>query len=206
MCPPKNKVDRLHRLEHQHLDAAAGIEGLKRSMPHERSMNDELSDAVIVLLVARIDSALSGARLVEWATAALEQGLDTPALVWLAGLPPSCSVWEASPLLDRALEELGVTPLPDAADLRRAYVGAMSRQLLAERVSAGVALERIHQFAVSPLNHPPDLTSWCFAWEGLDDSREYRSMTKSESADRARELATVWAAAKHWPSPPDAHG
>ena len=157
-------------------------------------MNAELSDALIGILVTRIDSALTGAQVVEWATAALEQEVESTALVWLAGLPPSCSLSEASPLLDRALTELGVAPLPDTADLRRAYVGAMSRQLLAERVSARVALDRIHQFAVSPLNHPPDLASWCFAWEGLDDSREYRIMTEMETAERARELATTWAA------------
>jgi hypothetical protein len=163
-------------------------------------MNAELSDALIMILVTRMDSAVTGDRLVEWAMAALEEDLESPALVWLAGLPRSCSLWEAGPLLDRALSELAVTPLPDATELRRAYVGAMSRQLLSQRVSVSVALDCIHKFAVSPLNHPHDLTSWCFAWEGLDDSREYLTMTDKETDERARELATAWAAAKHWPS------
>jgi hypothetical protein len=165
-------------------------------------MNAQLSDALIEILVTRIDSAITGAHLVEWAVAALEQEVESTALVWLAGLPPYCTLSEASPLLDRALTELGLTPLPDATDLRRAYVGAMSRRLLADRVSARVALDRIHQFAVSPLNHPADLAPWCFAWEGLDDSQEYRIMTEGEAAERARELATTWATATHWPPSP----
>jgi hypothetical protein len=162
-------------------------------------------DALIGILVTRLDSALTGAQLVDWAVAALEQEVESTALVWLAGLPPSCTLSEASPLLDRALTELGVAS-PLDADLRRAYVGAMSRQLLADRITARVALDHIHQFAVSPLNHPPDLESWCFAWEGLDDSREYRIMTERETAERAHELATTWAAATHWPSPSGAQG
>jgi hypothetical protein len=112
-------------------------------------MNAALQDALLDLLVRRMDSATSGASLVDWATQALTEDIDTEALVYLAGLPGDCSVFEASPLLDRALADLGVA-VPEPPQLRRGYVGAVSRALLAGTIDAEAALERIHARAVAP--------------------------------------------------------
>jgi hypothetical protein len=162
-------------------------------------MNTELADALIGVLVARMDSVVTGGPLVEWATSALVDGLDTPALVWLAGLPPTCSVFEAGPLLDRALAELGLASLPAAEALRRAYVGVISRQLLDGRLTPTDAVQLIHRVAVGPLNHPADLMPWCYVWEGLD-FLDYRVLSDAEAADRARDLARVWASSRTWPT------
>jgi hypothetical protein len=78
-----------------------------------------LHDALLDLLVRRLERGLSGAALVDWATRALEEGVETEALIFLAGLPRECSVFEAGPLLDRALAELNVS-ISNPEDLRRA--------------------------------------------------------------------------------------
>ena len=111
-------------------------------------MNAALHDALLEVLVGRLESALRGAPLVDWAVRALEQGVETEALVYLAGLPRDCSVFDAGPLLDRGLAELNVA-VPGQADLRRAYVGVLSRAFLAGTLNAEEVLERIHRSAVT---------------------------------------------------------
>ncbi|HET8622494.1 MAG TPA: hypothetical protein VFM14_02935, partial [Gemmatimonadales bacterium] len=93
---------------------------------------------------------------------------------------------------------LSLPPLPDPEGLRRAYVSAVSRQLLAGKLTPNEALDRVHRHAVSPLNHPADLAPWCFTWEGLDHT-DYRTLTEAETADHARRLAVRWAGEKVWP-------
>ena len=159
-------------------------------------MNAALEDALLGVLIHSMDRAATGAPLVDWATQALVEGLETEALVYLAGLPPNCSVFEAAPLLDRALTELGLL-VPDAPELRRAYVGAISRALLAGTIELEPALERIHQSAVGPLGHPPDLIAWCYAWEGLE---AHHTLSASEAEAEARRLAAEWATYRSFPS------
>jgi hypothetical protein len=154
-------------------------------------MKPALEDALLEVLVRRMDNATTGAPMVDWATQALVEGLDAEALVYLAGMPRDCSVFEAAALLDKALAELGVG-LPEAAELRRAYVGAVSRALLARQIGIEPALERIHQSAVGPLDHPPDLAAWCYAWEGLD-AHDYHTLSGSEAEAETRRLADEWA-------------
>ena len=153
--------------------------------------NAALQDALLEILVVRMDGALTGASLVDWATRALAEGLDSESLVYLAGLPGDCSVFDAGPLLDRSLAELGQV-VPPAAELRRAYVGAVSRALLGGTIDVESALDRIHRSAVSPLDHPADLAPWCFTWEGLD-ANDYHSLSAGEVAAVARRLAGEWA-------------
>jgi hypothetical protein len=154
-------------------------------------MNAALEDALIDLLVQRMAATVMAASIVDWATAALLAGEDTPSLVILAGLERDASVFDAAPRLDRALSELNV-PSPAPADLRRAYVGMVSRALIAGRVTPREALDRIHQHAVTPLGHPPDLSPWCFVWEGLAPT-DYRELSAAEVDMEARRLAEVWA-------------
>jgi hypothetical protein len=117
-------------------------------------MRGELEDALVEVLILRMEHATTGASLVDWAT----HGLF----------------------------------LPERTELRRAYVGTVSRALLAGRLEAEPALERIHRSVVSPLGHPPDLSPWCYAWEGLDDG-DYRTLSAPEVTVVARRLASGWA-------------
>jgi hypothetical protein len=156
-------------------------------------LNAALHDSLVDLLVQRLDNQLAGAQLVDWAVEALQQGIETKALILLAGMARDCSVYEAGPLLDRGLAELNL-PMPAPDGLRRAYVGAVSRAMLAGNVQTDVALDRIHQRAVSPLNHAPDLAPWCFVWEGLHPSN-YESLDPGQVEAEARRLAASWAEA-----------
>jgi hypothetical protein len=154
-------------------------------------VNPELYDALLDLLVHRLDEPLAAAQLIDWATDALVSGLETESLVLLAGLPRDSPAYDATPLLDRSLAELDV-PVPNTESLRRVYVGVISRAILEGRVTVSDALELIHERAVGPLGHPPDLTRWCLLWEGLQPD-DYRSLDEEEVAAEARRLASVWA-------------
>ncbi|HET6778102.1 MAG TPA: hypothetical protein VFH26_04390 [Gemmatimonadales bacterium] len=154
-------------------------------------MNSELHDDLLDLLVSRLDEAATAAQLVDWATHALEAGLESESLVRLAGLPRDVSIYDATPLLDRCLTELDIE-VPNTQTLRRVYVGMISRAVLAGRVRTGDALDRIHQRAVGPLGHPPDLTRWCLLWEGLQPD-DYRSLEDDEIEAEVRRLASAWA-------------
>jgi hypothetical protein len=154
-------------------------------------MNSVVEDSLIDLLVDRLDGRASSAAMVAWATAALVAGEDTPSLVVLAGLDGNTSVFETTPWLDKALLELNVGS-PPPADLRRAFVGMVSRALLAGRMTAPEALDRIHQRAVSPLEHPDDLKAWCFVWENLHPE-DYRTLAPNDVEREAGRLAAEWA-------------
>ena len=153
-------------------------------------MNAALEDALIDVLVQRLAGTVTAASIVDWATDALVAGEDTPSLVVLAGLDRHGSVFDVTPRLDTALTELGVRPFAPA-DLRRAYVGMVSRAVMAGRVTSREALDRIHQHAVTPLGHPPDLSAWCFVWEGLAPT-DYRELGPADIEVEARRLAETW--------------
>jgi hypothetical protein len=154
-------------------------------------MSPALHDRLLDLLVRRMDGTIPGAELVDWATSALEEGVESESLVILAGLARNCSMYEAVSLLDRGLTELKLK-VPAAEALRRAYVGAVSRAILAGGISADQALDRIHRRVVTPLGHPPDLAPWCFVWEGLHPD-DYRTLDPIQQEAEARRLAEAWA-------------
>jgi hypothetical protein len=154
-------------------------------------VNPALHDVLLDLLVSRLDGRATAAQLVDWATHALETGVETESLVRLAGMPCDSSIYDATPLLDRCLTELDIE-VPNTETLRRAYVGMISRAFLAGKVKTGDALERVHQRAVGPLGHPPDLTRWCLLWEGLQPD-DYRSLDDDEVEAEVRRLASAWA-------------
>jgi hypothetical protein len=153
-------------------------------------MTPGLRDRLLELLVRRLDGVVPGAELVDWATSALEEGVESDSLVILAGLPRNSSMHEAVPLLDRGLDELGLQ-LPAGEALRRAYVGVVSRSILDGSMPAHDALDRIHRRVVTPLGHPPDLAAWCFVWEGLHPD-DYRTLEPEQQEEEARRLATAW--------------
>src|SRR5687768_1603516 len=113
-------------------------------------MTEQLHDALVDVLVRQLDATVSAASMVDWATSALCEGHDTPALVVLAGLPRASSYFEAEPWWATALAELKVQ-LPPPEILRRAYVGVVSRAILAGTAAPAHALELIHGRAVTPL-------------------------------------------------------
>lgn len=154
-------------------------------------MNRAIEDGLIELLVSRLATRVTAADLVDWATAALVAGEESPSLDVLAGFDRGTSVLEAMPWFNKALSELGIAPLPDH-ELRRAFVGAVSRSLLDGRISADQALDQVHEHAVSPLGHPDDLSPWCFVWERLGPG-DYRSLSPAEVEAGARHLAADWA-------------
>jgi hypothetical protein len=151
----------------------------------------EVQDALLDLLVRRIDRAIFADELIGWATSALVDGMDTPALVILAGLAGDTSVYEADRWFQKALSELNVS-LPDPEQLRRAYVASISRALLAGKVACPDALDRVHRYVVNPLGHPADLASWCYVWEGLNPG-DFTDLGPDERERAARTLAEQWA-------------
>src|SRR5688572_13750837 len=153
-------------------------------------MTEALHDSLIDLLIKQLDSTLNAATMVDWATSALCEGLDTPALVILAGLPRASSRFDVEPWLATALAELHVEPPPPDV-LRRAYVGVVSRAILAGTTTTAHALDLIHSRAVSPLGHPSDLQPWCFVWEGLAPS-DYHPLNAAGIEHEARTLASIW--------------
>jgi hypothetical protein len=154
-------------------------------------MTEALHDSLVDLLVRRLDTSVSAAVMVDWAVAALSAGLDTPALVILAGLPPASILSDAEPWFEKTLVELGIK-LPPAEDLRRAYVSALSRSVLAGTLKPVKALDLIHHHAISPLGHPSDLKPWCFVWERLAPS-DFHSLDDAGVELEARTLASAWA-------------
>ena len=154
-------------------------------------MSLELHDALLELLVQRLEGTVAAAHLVDWATDAMVYGLETESLVLLAGLHRDSAVDAATSLLDRALIELDI-PVPNPETLRRVYVGVISRALIDGRIAIRDALDDVHERAVGPLGHPPDLTRWCLLWEGLQPD-DYRSLDDQEVETEVRRLASAWA-------------
>ena len=163
-------------------------------------MNRAIEDALIELRVRHLATRATASDMVDWATAALVAGEDSPALVILAGLDRDASVFEAMPWFEKALSELGLAPVPDD-DLRRAFVGSMSRSLLDGRINAEQALDQVHEHAVSPLGHPGDLSAWCFVWERLSPT-DFRTLSPADVDAEARRLAGAWAGRSGLPIKP----
>jgi hypothetical protein len=166
-------------------------------------MNRAIEDALVELLVSRLATRATATDMVEWATAALVAGETSPSLDVLAGLGHGASVFEATPWFDKALSELGIAQ-PPHHELRRAFVGAVSRSLLDGRISPAQALDQVHEHAVSPLGHPDDLSAWCFVWERLGPG-DYRSLSPTEVDAEARRLAEEWAGRSGLPIKPEAN-
>ena len=101
-----------------------------------------------------------------WGERALEHGYDSPSLRILAGLGPQTTWFEAQPYFRRAIDELGIVLPKVDENLRRLYLREVAGQMCSAEISPAEGLERIHRWVLGPLNHPPDLSHWCFLWEG----------------------------------------
>lgn len=118
-------------------------------------------------LTRRVDGTVSGDDYINWASSALEQGLDSPNLRILAGL--SSSTWrsDAEPYFDRALDELQIR-VGDKGDVLREYAKHIAMKIINGELTAEAGAERIECEVVRPLGHPKDLQSWCYLSGGLD--------------------------------------
>lgn len=131
---------------------------------------------------------LTGDELAEWATAALADGHDSPAIRELAGLDlDGCAnLYDAERLFARALVELGVDR-PDVAKCASARVRELARAVLDGTVSAKEALDRVHGEVISPLDHPGEFAAWCYIWEGNEP--DLSGPLKGDLAGAVRRLA-----------------
>lgn len=114
-------------------------------------------------------STAIGDDLVRWAEGALETGLDSPSLRRLAALGLPAALSEASPLLRRALEELGIRPPITDEEARRHHLADVCDEMLSGARTVEQALDEIERTVVSPLGHPDDLMPWCYLGSGLSE-------------------------------------
>ena len=150
----------------------------------DRSMSAIHPPGLVDLLV----TGQTGGDYSRWAEDALEQGLDSPSLRILAGLGSRTTYFEAEPYFRRSMAELGIALPTVDESLRRLYLREVARQISAGEISPAEGLERIHRWVLVPLGHPPDLSHWCFLWEGLDPE------WYGELSERARDAMAVAAA------------
>lgn len=90
----------------------------------------ELGGDISVAFTLWRDGVVPSEALAEAATQALVDGLDSPSLRQLAGVPVPEAPYEAPELCERALEELGMAPAEDYT-ARVALVRSLARSILA---------------------------------------------------------------------------
>jgi len=151
-------------------------------------MTNNISLDLLTLLVLRANNALTGDDLVAWALRALEAGTESPNLITLAGLPTRSCRADAEPYFERALQELKIA-VPSTELLLRQYVVSVAEQIIDERIEVRLALEEIHRYVINPLNHPEDLSGWCYLWEGNSPDLSYPPPSQSSIAKLAKEHA-----------------
>ena len=117
-------------------------------------------------------NSATAAHAAQWATDALEDGFDSPAVRELAGLDldPLASVFEAEHVLLQALRELSI-PFPEKATALRAYAVFLAGEISAGRLDPVAGVRKVHQCVVSPLNHPEDVMPWCYLDDALHPTR-----------------------------------
>ena len=108
---------------------------------------------------------LSVSDCVDWAVNALDSGFDCPNLRILAGYPSSIAFSEVDATLRKAIAELQIV-IPDQDALLRAYARQIAQDLIAQKIGTQECLDLIHEYVVTPLEHPVDLMQWCYLWEG----------------------------------------
>jgi hypothetical protein len=114
--------------------------------------------------------SLIGQELVDWATQLLTVGVESPSVLKLAGLDlaGSPSLFEALPLFESAIEELGLDVPRHRDSLIRSRLIDISEGLLEGHLPVEEALARAHREVVSILDHPADLQAWCDLEGGLE--------------------------------------
>jgi len=104
----------------------------------------------------------------QWATDALEDGFDSPALRQLAGLDLNllASRHEAKDILRKAIGELSI-PFPEKGAALRSYAAYIAGEIESGRLDPVSGVKEVHKCVLSPLNHPEDLMTWCYLDDGL---------------------------------------
>ncbi len=155
-------------------------------------MSREIPRGAVRLLVREFGGLNIGSDFVEWAVQALCDGFDSPALRLLAGLDlgGQVSAFEAAEHFRTALAELRVD-LPDQDSLIRTYVREIARDIADGALSPQAGVHRIHSEVLAPFDHPADLMSWCFLWEGLRPG-SYDSLDGAALDDVIRQTARAW--------------
>jgi hypothetical protein len=124
----------------------------------------DLQHDAMSLLAKEARGVLDGKELVNWATQALNDGHDTPALVTLAGLdmdsPPLLS--ETMPAFRAALVQLGIPVPANREGVLRAHGVDIARQISVGALTPSEGVLRMECEVVSPLDHPIDLMAWCY--------------------------------------------
>ena len=131
-------------------------------------------------------------QLVDWATRALTAGHDSPALRELAStdLEESPRLEGISETFQRALDDLGIA-MPEKQDHLRRYLHLIAKQIVEGTVDPRSGVEEIHLRVLTPLEHPQDLMSWCYLWEG-NDARCTRPLEEGEVGGAILGWARLW--------------
>ncbi|MFZ1007839.1 MAG: hypothetical protein WAN65_13435, partial [Candidatus Sulfotelmatobacter sp.] len=157
----------------------------------------------LMILAHKIARRVEGQTFVDWAVAAMQADFDSPSLRILAGLDLTRPVDtdEAVDYFQRSLGELGLV-IPPQAILLRDYLAVVARRMVNNDIGVREALDEVHSSIVTPLDHPGDLMSWCFLWEGNhSDGRlpdDYGDLTDTELGREALELARAYLTLHHY--------
>ena len=109
----------------------------------------------------------SSEELIRWATQALLDGYDTPALIELGSLAPAdVRLSDAVVVFQRALDELGIVHFPPTEDALRAQALAIALLICERKISPRDGAYRIFHEALQPLRYPRDLMGWYFLYDG----------------------------------------
>jgi hypothetical protein len=157
-------------------------------MQREQHWPPRTSEVLVLLL----GEQPLGASAVEWATSALAEGFDSPALRSLAGLDLEqvARTAEAKPLVEAALRQIGVSDLSFEEAARR-YLREVALAVVHGQLEPRLAADLVHSRVVSPLHHPKDLMAWCYVWEG-------NAADCSRQLEPAEEDAEIMSVARHF--------
>jgi hypothetical protein len=98
-------------------------------------------------------------RLVDWAFKMLESGHDTEALRILSGETTPFNQFEIQTLVDQALQELGITPIPHRDAAAKTLASIRVQEALDGKSSTEATLSELSRLYVE-LNHHPDIQNF----------------------------------------------
>ena len=110
-------------------------------------------------------------RWVEWAVELLVQGHDSPTLPILAGESSPFDTLEMQQLVDRVVEELGLTPFEDDRDAGISLATTIVRQILDQDVSRELGLGQLRALSIV-LDLFDELSDFERAYDALQELHE----------------------------------
>jgi hypothetical protein len=123
-----------------------------------------------------LGESVAEAELVEWATEALCEGLETPSLCILAGLNPVLDGPEMRDYFEKCLRELHLSRPPREATLVL-HATEIAAALLAETLEVHAAIDQSYRI-LSELNYVGLLSGWYELDEARYEGYAYRSETQ----------------------------